>query len=86
MDLIPEIKYRLNNLYLRLRYGIRTTSVDVISSIVDCQDVYKMDDYDCSECGFNMLCFLDNRERFFRYLKRNDVYKYGKVKDVGNIV
>ena len=71
------------NLYKRLRYGIRITSTEFVSTIVKCQDVMMMDTYDCSECGFLQICFYDNRERFFRYLKRNDMYRHGQIALVG---
>ena len=70
-----NLKYRLNNLYKYVRYGTRTTTVSFVSTIVECQDVYTMDTYDCAECPMMALCYEDEKKRFVDYLKRGNRYQ-----------
>lgn len=68
------VKERLRNFYKYIRYGIRTTTIEVVSTIVECQDVETMETYDCAECPFNVVCFLEEKPRFVAYLKRGNRY------------
>jgi len=70
-----NVKERLNSFYKYIRYGTRTTSVGFVSTIVECQDPITMDTYDCANCAFNVICFLEERQRFGIYLKRGNRFR-----------
>lgn len=79
------MKNKLYRLYRYLRYGERSTCKTFISKLVECQDLYTADIYDCSNCGMIEICFEDGNERFMRYLKRNDLYKEGVIRRMDDV-
>jgi hypothetical protein len=80
-----DLKDRLNRLYRFVRYGERHTCVEFESKIVECQFPLTSDLYECENCLFQTECFLENKEQFFRYLKRNDRYKDGTVREMDSL-
>lgn len=68
------LKQKLGDFYKYIRYGIRTTRVGFVSTIVECQDPITMDTYNCENCAFNVVCFLEEKPRFVTYLKRGNRY------------